>query len=464
MRPEPKGNAQSIARAFESSPTLAVGLSGDASGAAALPRSGDSNASVHVGTPQPRRVSVPATSILLLETDPSAGDIIRADLVRAGYGVTSVLDVEGAVRAAAQHQLVVVDLVGPGRSASDTCSQLRASPGLTTTPVLCISQSDDVEERIRFLEAGADDVIARPFDARELEARVEALLLRFQRSRDLTPVPVPGQETQQGRKVVAVFSPKGGVGTTTIAVNTAILANQLHPERTVIVDLALQFGAVATHLNLTLNNSLADMARDEEALRDLDQLRTYISLHDNGLQVIAAAGSPEYAELVTAQHVERMVGTLAANYDAVVIDAGSTLDERALAVFELAECIVVPIVAELGALRAVRTMLDYLNDTSSVMTKAIYVLNNMFPREPLRTPDVETALGTKITLDLPYDPLLYVKAINEGVPLTVGSPKSSAAERMSRIATTALAGDRGNREVSQHERRRGLGGLLRRSA
>ena len=85
-----------------------------------------------------------------------------------------------------EHQLVIIDVVGPGRNAAGRMPQPSRGPGLTSTPVLCISQTDDVEERIRFLEAGADDVIARPFDARELEARVEALLLRFQRSRDLT--------------------------------------------------------------------------------------------------------------------------------------------------------------------------------------------------------------------------------------------------------------------------------------
>jgi Flp pilus assembly CpaE family ATPase len=162
--------------------------------------------------------------------------------------------------------------------------------------------------------------------------------------------------------------------------------------------------------------------------------------------------------------VERLLATLAGSFDAVVVDAGSSLDERTFAVFELAEVIVIPIVAELGALRAVRTMLDYLNDTGSSMTKALFVLNNMFPKEPLRTADVETALGTKIALDLPYDPLVYVKAINEGVPVIVGSPKSNAADRLSRIATTALAGDKSTAEATTPERRRGIGGLLRRSA
>jgi pilus assembly protein CpaE len=180
--------------------------------------------------------------------------------------------------------------------------------------------------------------------------------------------------------------------------------------------------------------------------------------------VIGAAGSPEYAQAVTTTHVERLLATLVGAYDAVIVDAGSALDDRTFAVFELAEVIVIPIVAELGALRAVRTMLDYLNDTGSAMTKAMFVLNNMFPKEPLRTSDVESALGTKIALELPYDPVVYVKAINEGVPVIVSAPKSNAADRLSRIATTALAGEKSAAEAAQPERRRGLGGLLRRSA
>ena len=89
---------------------------------------------------------------------------------------------------------------------------------------MCVSGSDDVEERIRFLESGADDVVARPLDARELEARVEALLLRFQRSHLAPIISADGLTMHRARRTVAVFSPKGGVGTTTIAANIAIAA------------------------------------------------------------------------------------------------------------------------------------------------------------------------------------------------------------------------------------------------
>ena len=212
----------------------------------------------------------------------------------------------------------------------------------------------------------------------------------------MTPMAEPGPEVQRARRVVVVFSPKGGVGTTTIAVNVATVATQLHPDRTLLIDLDLQFGQVITHLNLPLNHSLADIARDDEALRDLSLLRTYITVHESGLQVIGAPGSPELAQLVTAKHVERLIATAQTYFEAIVIDAGSTLDERSLSVFEAANSIILPVVAELGALKALHTMLDYLNETGSVMSKATFVLNDIFAKDLLKTSDVESFLGSKV--------------------------------------------------------------------
>src|SRR4029077_11276238 len=148
----------------------------------------------------------------------------------------------GAIRLAPNHQMVIIDAVAAPMTGPDACRALRAAGESATKPLLCISRTDDVEERIAFLEAGADDVMARPFDARELEARVEALVVRFQRSREMTPLATAGPEPRRTRRVVVVFSPKGGVGTTMIAVNVATVAAQLHPDRTLLIDLDLQFG------------------------------------------------------------------------------------------------------------------------------------------------------------------------------------------------------------------------------
>jgi pilus assembly protein CpaE len=404
---------------------------------------------------------VPASSILLLETDPVDGAGAEAILTGTGYAVTRASGADEAIGLAAEHQLVILDVVSGIRTGIDICAEIRATPSLSAVPVMCISASDDVEERIRFLEAGADDVMARPFDARELEARVEALLLRFQRSKDLAPaVSMDGVVLTKARRTVAVFSPKGGVGTTTIAANIAVAAAAHRPNQVVLVDLALQFGGVATHLNLRPRQTLADLVRDDAGTREAELIRSYATVHSSGLHVLAAPAQPEAAETITPSHVDRILGTLLDAYEQVVIDAGSTLDERVLAVFERADTVVLPVYPEIAALNAMHALLEYLTETGALGTKALFVLNNAFAREILKLRDVENALGSKVALELPYDPFIYLKAVNEGIPVVIGASRSIAAERFARLRTSAFGQD-GVAAVAATQDDRRSGGLFR---
>jgi len=119
-------------------------------------------------------------------------------------------------------------------------------------------------------------------------------------------------------------------------------------------------------------------------------------------------------------------------------------------------------------------LLDYLADTGSVGAKALFVLNNMFAKEILRLRDVESALGTKISADLPYDPFLYLKAVNEGIPVVRGAPRTPPAERLLRLATvvfgegklatTGAAATEGDGVAPARDEKKGglFGGLRRR--
>lgn len=407
---------------------------------------------------------MPAATILLLDADANAAASISSVLTGVGYTVTALTDPDEAFTRIAEHQLVIIDVVAGERSATAICAEIRATPAMASIPVLCVCQSDDVEERIRFLESGADDVVAKPFDARELEARVEALLLRFQRSKDLAAVvSQDGVTMTNPRRMVAVYSPKGGVGTTMIATNIAVVAAAGRPGRVALVDLDLQFGGVATHLNLDPKQTLADVARDASALREPELLRSYMIKHASGLHVLCSPPTPELAELVTTEAVEQLLATLAEAYEQVVIDAGSILDERTMLVLEAAETVVLPVHPEIAALKAMHTLLDYLNEAGAVGTKALFVLNNAFARDILKLRDIEAALGTRIATDLPYDPFLYLKAINEGVPIVLGAARSPASDRLVKLAGSAF-GEDGLVAPSLSGERRGLFGGLRRKS
>lgn len=385
---------------------------------------------------------MPASTILLLESDAEVAASIARILTDAGYTVTPTTETADALARLPEHQLVILGTTTGPKSPVDVCREIRAATTVSALPVMCISASEDVEERIAFLEAGADDVVGRSFDARELEARVEALLLRFQRSRDLAPlVTSDGITMHRARRTIAVYSPKGGVGTTTIATNVAVAAAQRNPDRVILVDLDLQFGGVATHLNLEPKLTIADAVRDEAAMREPQMLRTYTVRHDSGLHVLAAPMSPEASELITPDHISHILSTLLEGYDALVIDAGSILDEGVLRIFEMAETILLPVHPEMAALKAMHGLLDYLNETGSIDGKSTFVLNNMFAREILKPRDIESALGSRITTDLPYDPFLFLKAVNEGVPIVLGAPRSPAAEQLVRLSTSAFGAD-----------------------
>ncbi len=402
-------------------------------------------------------------SILLLSASADTAGPMAEALRGGGRQVTLAADPDEAIRRAGEFTLVVIDAVEPPRTGMEVCGEIRRTPALAGIPVFCVSQQDDVEERVRFLEAGADDVIARPFDTRELEARVEGLLIRFQRSRDLTPMTGGEVTVADRRQVLACFSPKGGVGTTMIAVNiAAVLAARL-PDQVAILDLDVDFGQVATHLNVRPRLTVADLASDEAGTREPELLRTYGERVEPGLQVLAAPATPGLGHLITAAQVDQILATAPLAYQVVVVDAGSTLDERSLAILERADAVILPITPEVGALKALHGLLEYLAEEGTVPAKSTFILNHLFARDMLTLKQVESAIAARVDADLPYDPGIYLKAVNEGIPLVRSAPASAAARALTRLAflTAGLA------DVAEpvHATRKGgglFGGLRRR--
>jgi len=404
---------------------------------------------------------VTTTSILLLSAIAEAAEPLVAAMRAAGHEVTALTDPDEAIRRAAEFTLVTIDVVEAPRSATEVCAEIRRTPALSAIPVLCITAKDDVEERVRFLEAGADDVIARPFDPRELEARVEGLLIRFKRSRDLAPQTGGEVRVAARRRLIACFSPKGGVGTTTIAVNVAMALAQQAPHQVAVIDLDVDFGQVATHLNVKSRLTVADLAVDDGGMTEPDLLRTYAEKVEPGLQVIAAPATPETGRLITAAPVAQILATAGRAYGVVVVDAGSTLDERSLAILDWAEAVIVPIAPEIGALKALHGFLEYLTDEGAVPAKSTFVLNHLFARDMLSMKQIENSIAAKVDAELPYDADIYLKAVNVGTPILVGAPASAPGRALAHLAALTSGFDAAA-DAGQDTKRAGLFGGLRR--
>jgi MinD-like ATPase involved in chromosome partitioning or flagellar assembly len=124
---------------------------------------------------------------------------------------------------------------------------------------------------------------------------------------------------------------------------------------------------------------------------------------------------------------------------------------------------VIPVYPEIPALKAVHSLLEYLNEAGTLGSKAVFVLNNAFARDIVKLKDVESSLGTKIEYDLPYDPFLYLKAVNEGVPVVLGAPESPPAQRLVKLTGTVFGSDGLAVPPVEPERRGLFAGLRRRN-
>jgi pilus assembly protein CpaE len=399
-------------------------------------------------------------SILLLAAERAAVQALAGVLATPGHGVTVVTRPDEAVGAAAGFSLVMIDSVPPPATVADVVALLRASAATASIPVLAIAHTGELDETIALLESGVDEVIAKPFHEQELIARIDALALRSQSA-------VSGLGRSIGdatsHRLVSVFSPKGGVGTTTVATNVAIVAAEARPNQVLLVDLDLTFGQVASHLNLQPKQTLLELARDEAALRETDLFRTYVIHHASGLHVIAAPPSPAYAGLISAEHVELVLARAMDAYDIVVLDAGTALDNRLSTIFSQSETVVVPVLPEIPALNSVHVLLEQLADTGALGGRTVFVLNNAFARDLLKRSDIETALGHRISADLPYDPIVYLKAVNEGNPVVRSAPKSPPAEKLRTLAATVFGAALGGTpsptvQEGEKKERRGLFG------
>ena len=382
------------------------------------------------------------TPILLLSSAPARVQALRAPLQEAGYRVAVAETIDAAIAALSAHAILLVAEPYDATAAA-ACARVRATPALRGLAICVLTPSGDVEARVAMIQAGADEVVPDTIDPRELDARIQALLLRSTRAIALAGAAANSVAARRPRRSIAVFSPSGGVGTTTIAVNVAVALAAQHPGRVAVADMHLPFGQVATHLDIRPHRTITDLGRDDLALADPSLIATYAERHVSGLVVYAAPGTWDPASTLTPEMAVAFIETATLAHDRIVLDLGSAVDERTVAALARADTILLPVRPEVAALRALHSFADALAEHHVDLAKTAFVVNDLAGRESLRPKDVETALGRAPLAELPYDALVYARAVNEGVPLVTGSPESAPAHALVRLASAA-AGERGH--------------------
>ena len=244
-----------------------------------------------------------ATKVLVVDDDLNIQRVLVFTLKQEGYEVHVASDGQAGVEMAASidPELILMDVAMPKLDGYAATQQIRAAEKEgRRVPIIMLTAEADVEQRVKGLRAGADDDIVKPFHPLELIARIKALLARSGVS-GAGPA-APGQATL-GR-LACFYGAKGGVGTTTIAINTAIALAARHSRKVALFDANLQFGDMRVFLDLSLDSSSIVNAISEPDL-DSELLQTAAGDPPRRDRPPAGSSQPGAADIVAERQKDR---------------------------------------------------------------------------------------------------------------------------------------------------------------
>ncbi|KIC65533.1 AAA family ATPase [Pseudarthrobacter phenanthrenivorans] len=320
-----------------------------------------------------------------------------------------------------------VFILGPGLPADDAL-KFAAVMDLQypeISMILVAGESSDVA--IQAMRAGIRDLLDPAADVDHIRIIVErASLASAGRRRGLAPSSSEHHEHAAGGRIIAVISPKGGVGKTTVATNIAVGLGKIAPMGVVIVDLDLQFGDVASGLMLEPEHTITD-AVVGAASQDSMVLKTYLTVHPAGIYALCAPKNPVEMDRISGENVSHLLSQLRQEFQYVVVDTAPGLGEHVLATLELASDAVWICGMDVPSIRGLRTGNQILSELNLLPEGRHVVLNMADRRSGLTLQDVEATIGAPVDVVLPRSKSLPFST-NKGVPVLQDGSRDSAAK------------------------------------
>ena len=333
--------------------------------------------------------------------------------------------------------VVLMDINMPDMDGITATELLSAQ--VPTTAIVMMSVQGEADYLRRSMLAGAREFLVKPFSSDELTASIRQVHAREHEKRVRYAAPAAAEaraaaDHEPGR-VVAVFSPKGGVGRTTIAVNVAVAAMSEPGSRVALMDGSFQFGDVGVLLNLNpKNKSIADLVPELEAGGEPESLDTFLMTHSSGLKVLLAPPSPELAETVTPAAAKRVLEVLRGRYDLVVVDCASSFSDATLAILDIADTILTVLTLEITSIKNLRLFLEVADQLGYPGDKVQLVLNRADSALGIRVADVEHSIGRKVDHTVVSDGRSVVYALNRGVPFFLSNREAQVSQDILRLA------------------------------
>lgn len=296
-------------------------------------------------------------------------------------------------------------------------------PDLT---VLLVSEPDP-ELLLQAMRAGIRDILSPSADP----AHMRVLLERACQSFATRHRPEQPKQAESKGRVIGVFSPKGGVGKTTIATNLAVGLGKVAPMSVVVVDLDLQFGDVASGLYLNPEHTVTD-AVSPAASQDTLVLKAFLTVHPSSIYAVCAPDNPVDADHIAPEQVTRLLEQLAEEFQYVVVDTAPGLPEIGLAAMEACTDVVWVSAMDIPSVRGLRSGLDVLRQLDILPEGRHVVLNMADAKCGLSVQDVESTIGAPVDVSVPRSRAVAFST-NRGIPVLQEAKKDPAVKGLNQL-------------------------------
>ncbi len=307
-----------------------------------------------------------------------------------------------------------------------------------TVQVIIMSVQGETDYLRRAMLAGAREFLTKPISADDLYKSIRHVYkLGTTRPRPVVGgagpgVAVAGEGGAEGQ-IIAVFSPKGGVGTSVVAANLAVAIRQLTSKKVALVDANVLFGDLSVILNLRSDKTIIDLAQRVDEL-DRDLINDVLTTHTSQVKVLLAPPDPQRGELVSSDHIRAILEALKQEFDFVIVDTPASFQDRSLAALDMATRIVTLLTLEMHCIRNIKLFLEVADLLEYPHEKVMLVLNKASNRTGIRAEDVEKNIQRKIQLQIGDAGQEMTFSINQGVPLVIGKPTHQVARDLGVLA------------------------------
>jgi len=300
------------------------------------------------------------------------------------------------------------------------------------TQIVILTVQEDPNYMRRAMLAGARDFLTKPPPVDEMISAIRRAgqLSHEERAKAKTVFSaqpgsgsLPATVLHAGH-IISVYSPKGGSGSTTIAVNLAV-ALQKEETPVVLVDGNMEFGDVTVFLNQKAKNSIIDLAPRAGEL-DLDIIEEVTMLHaESGMKVLAAPSRPEFAESVSGEQFGMVLDFLRNLFAYVIVDCASSLSEVTLSTIDTSDVIILVTTQEIPSIKDSRLFLDLLQPLNINQDRVLFVMNKYDKRIGIKPERVSENFKHEVKVVIPFEEKVVLPSVNRGIPFMLGEKSKS---------------------------------------